>query len=372
LRASQVDPTANNFICDNPDTAGGDTQLDRIGDLVAHGQHAGTPGPGLGGTFRLAKRVSKLLGRDLPAPIDLNGRNRHTQQREPPFHAITVQPIEPAGLAVLDGMEIHQRRFELLHDCREPQRPILATHEKHKIIAANVPDEIDTGPCRVRHDLGNVQQYLIATRVPIRIVECLEVIEIQVARHECAPACQPLCNVCLNLAVTWQPRKRIRMFGRLNLLGSDVPKQIDRPPHPEITPVPGDDEIVPWPARSARSHQPADLIEPGSCVNLHRRPIHHARYGFAVCRLRMQWPAQKDEQVVAVNHPDRAVALEYGQRSPRGLVPEQLYHFGDVHGRINARNLQHQVTRAVERSPPDLAASSERSRIVSNLGLLSG
>ena len=77
------------------------------------------------------------------------------------------------------------------------------------LVAANMPDEVDTRPCRVRHDLGNVQQNLIAAGIPIGIVECLEVIEIQVACNECAAARQPLRNVCLNLAVAWQPGKRI-------------------------------------------------------------------------------------------------------------------------------------------------------------------
>src|ERR1700704_1173037 len=117
-----------------------------------------------------------------------------------------------------------------------------------------MPDEIDTGPCCVRHDLCNVQQHLIAARVPICIVECLEVIEIQMARNECAAARQPLRNVCLNLPVAWQPCKRIRMFGRLNLLDGNVPEQIDRPPHSKITPVAGDDEIVAGPASRSSSY----------------------------------------------------------------------------------------------------------------------
>src|SRR6185369_14310803 len=101
------------------------------------------------------------------------------------------------------------------------------------------------------------------------------------------------------------------MFGSLNLLRSDVPKQIDRPTHPEIAPISGDDEIVAWPARRSGSDQAADLIEAGPCVNLHRRSIHHARYGFAVVYLRMQRPTQEDQQVVAMNHPHRTIALEY-------------------------------------------------------------
>ena len=134
------------------------------------------------------------------------------------------------------------------------------------------------------------------------------------------------------------------MFGRLDLLRSDAPKQIDRASHPEITPVTRNDEIVAWATRSASGHQPADLIEAGSCVNLHRRPIHHARYGLAVVDFRMQRPAQKDEQVIAVNHPDRAFVLEHSQRCPGGFIPETFYDLGNLHRRVYAWNLEHEVS----------------------------
>src|SRR4051812_41240501 len=115
------------------------------------------------------------------------------------------------------------------------------------------------------------------------------------------------------------------MFGRLNLLCSDMPEQIDRPPHAQIAPIAGHDEIVTRTARGARSHEPANLIEACPRVDLHRRTIHHAGDGFTVVHLRMERSAQENQEVVPMHHPDGATVLDNREGRPRGLLPEYLY-----------------------------------------------
>jgi len=46
---------------------------------------------------------------------------------------------------VLNRVKVDQGRFELLNNGSESKRPILAPHEKHKIIAAHVAHESTRG-----------------------------------------------------------------------------------------------------------------------------------------------------------------------------------------------------------------------------------
>src|ERR1700744_2310028 len=100
-----------------------------------------------------------------------------------------------------------------------------------------------------------MQQYLIATRVSVGVVECFEVIQVQMTGNKRTVAGKPLRDVSLDLPIPRQTGQGVRMFRRLYLLHRDVAEQVDSASHPEIPPVARDDEVITGPPSGAGSDQ---------------------------------------------------------------------------------------------------------------------
>src|SRR5689334_16582034 len=119
-----------------------------------------------------------------------------------------------------------------------------------------MPDEVDARTRRVRHNLCHVEQHLIAACIAVSVIECFEMIEIEMTRNKGAATRKRLCNVSLNFTVAWQPGQRVGVLRGLDLLSRDVTEQIDGAPHPKIATVSGDNEIIPRSAGCTGSHEP--------------------------------------------------------------------------------------------------------------------
>jgi len=61
----------------------------------------------------------------------------------------------------------------------------------------------------MRHHLGNMHQHLITPRIPIRVVERFEIIQVQMTSDKRPPTREPLRDMGLNLRFARQPRQRV-------------------------------------------------------------------------------------------------------------------------------------------------------------------
>ncbi len=70
--------------------------------------------------------------------------------------------------------------------------------------------------------LRDVQQHLVAAGVAVCVIECLEMIQVEVTSDKMPPPCHPLGQVALNLAIARQAGERIGVSRGLDLLRRDL------------------------------------------------------------------------------------------------------------------------------------------------------